>query len=171
MATDTVGVVGARVALVSDRRYERVLASLIRRARRRAWASIFMIDVTSPDARLRVLNVLHDLADAQWRGVDVRVLIGGSRTNLEMAERSATALAVARRLGLPARWLTSRPARGSHAKYIIADDAVLLGSHNWSLSAFAQSTQDSVIVRSVELAAYLGDAFAAQWARRADRPR
>ena len=96
----------------------------------------------------------------------MRLLIGGSRDNLQMAEGSATALAVAKQLGLTTRWLTSRNSRGSHVKFVLADDEVLLGSHNWSLSSFAQSTQDSVWFQSPELAAYLCDAFAAQWLRR-----
>jgi phosphatidylserine/phosphatidylglycerophosphate/cardiolipin synthase-like enzyme len=166
MATETVGVLDARVALVSDRRYARIAAEMIERARRRVWASIFLVDFAHPDPGLTVLNVLHEMAAARWRGADTRLLIGGSRTNVEMAEGSATALAVARRLQLPSRWLTSRATRGSHAKYIVADDEVLMGSHNWSPSAFRHSTQDSVFVNSPQLAAYLADAFAAQWARR-----
>jgi phosphatidylserine/phosphatidylglycerophosphate/cardiolipin synthase-like enzyme len=43
---------------------------------------------------------------------------------------------------------------------VLADDEVLLGSHNWSLSSFALSTQDSVWFQSPELSAYLCDAFA-----------
>jgi phosphatidylserine/phosphatidylglycerophosphate/cardiolipin synthase-like enzyme len=165
MPTDTVGVLGANVALVSDRKYAGVLLPMIWGARRCVWASIFMVDLAHAEEKMRVLNLLHDLAAARWRGVDVRLLIGGSRDNLDMAEASAGALAMARRLGLPSRWLTSRAIRGSHAKYVIADDDVLLGSHNWSSSAFSGSTQDSVFVQSAELAAYLADAFAAQWLR------
>jgi phosphatidylserine/phosphatidylglycerophosphate/cardiolipin synthase-like enzyme len=61
--------------------------------------------------------------------------------------------------------MTARDVRGSHAKYIVADDEVMLGSHNWSPSAFASSTQDSLWLHSPELAAAMCDAFAAQWLR------
>jgi phosphatidylserine/phosphatidylglycerophosphate/cardiolipin synthase-like enzyme len=166
VATDTLGVLDAEVALVSDGEYETVVTGMTQRARRRVWASLFMLDLTTPDPRLRVLGVLQELAAARWRGVDVRLLIGGSRGNLQMAESSATALAMAKLLELATRWMTSRDARGTHAKFVVADDEVLAGSHNWSLSAFARSAQDSVWLRSPELAAYLSDAFTAQWLRR-----
>jgi phosphatidylserine/phosphatidylglycerophosphate/cardiolipin synthase-like enzyme len=166
MATEAIGVLDAQVALVSDHSYEDVVTSMMQRARRRVWVSVFMIDLATPDPKLRVLGAMHELAAAQWRGVDVRLLIGGSRDNLQMAECSATALAVAKQLGLTTRWLTSRKSRGSHVKFVLADDEVLLGSHNWSLSSFALSTQDSVWFQSPELSAYLCDAFAAQWLRR-----
>jgi len=108
MATDTLGVLGAQAALVSDRDYEKIVKSMIGRARRRVWASLFMIDLATPDPKLRVLGAMHELAAAQWRGVDVRLLIGGSRDNLQMAESSAASLAVARQLNLASRWVTAR---------------------------------------------------------------
>jgi phosphatidylserine/phosphatidylglycerophosphate/cardiolipin synthase-like enzyme len=166
MATEILGVLDADVALVSDGEYQTVVTGMARRARHRVWASLFMLDLATPDPKLRVLGVLQELAAARWRGVDVRLLIGGSRDNLQMAESSATALAMAKRLELTTRWMTSRDARGTHAKFVVADDEVLLGSHNWSLSAFALSAQDSVWLRSPELAAYLSDAFVSQWLRR-----
>src|SRR5262249_32585802 len=103
MATDTLGVLGAQAALVSDRAYEKIVKSMIGRARRRGWASLFRIDLATPDPKLRVLGAMHELAAAQWRGVDVRLLIGGSRDNLQMAESSAASLAVARQLNLASR--------------------------------------------------------------------
>jgi phosphatidylserine/phosphatidylglycerophosphate/cardiolipin synthase-like enzyme len=166
MANEALGVVDAQVALACDGDYETLVKAMIGRARSRVWVSMFMLDLATPDPKLRVLGVLQEMAAAQWRGVDVRLLIGGSRTNLDMVNNSATALAVAKRLKLTARWMTAQKARGSHAKYVVADDEVLLGSHNWSPSAFANSTQDSVWLQSAELAAYLCDAFVAQWIRR-----
>lgn len=166
MANESRGVLDAQVALASDRSYETLLRAMIGRARCRIWVNMFIVDLSTYDPKLRVLGVLHDLASAQWRGVDVRLLIGGSRTNLSIAEGAATAQAVARRLKLTSRWMTARNIRGSHAKYVVADDEVLLGSHNWSPSAFAHSTQDSLWLHSSDLAAYLCDAFSAQWLRR-----
>lgn len=172
MANESRGVLDAQVALASDHSYEPLVTAMIGRARRRIWVNMFIVDFATFDPKLRVLGVLHELASAQWRGVDVRLLIGGSRTNLDLADNAATALAMARRLKLTSRWMTARNARGSHAKYVVADDEVLLGSHNWSPSSFANSTQDSIWLQSAELAAYLCDAFAAQWLRRptADTP-
>jgi phosphatidylserine/phosphatidylglycerophosphate/cardiolipin synthase-like enzyme len=165
MANEPRGVRDAEVALASDRDYEVLLTAMIRRARRRIRVSMFIVDLVRYDPALRVLGVLHELAAARWRSVDVQMLIGGSRKNLDIAQSAATGLAVARRLVIPTRWMTARDVRGSHAKYIVADDEVMLGSHNWSPSAFASSTQDSLWLHSPELAAAMCDAFAAQWLR------
>jgi phosphatidylserine/phosphatidylglycerophosphate/cardiolipin synthase-like enzyme len=98
--------------------------------------------------------------------VDVRLLIGGSRTNFEIAEISDLARARALQLGIPCRWLTSRDVRGSHAKVVVADHETLVGSHNWSPGAFGDDqTQDSLWVASADLAAYLASEFRTQWRR------
>jgi len=164
--SDLVAAAVPEVALVSDRQYPRVLRGMVQRARHRAWASVFMVDVNPVDDPAHaVLDALQELAAARWRGVDVRLLVSGSRDNFAIAEAVATTVALARRLKILTRWLGARERRGSHAKYVIADDEVMLGSHNWSPSAFLASVQDSVWLRSPSLAAYLSALFAAQWSR------
>ena len=171
-APELIAAAAPEVALVSDRRYRTVVQGMIERARQRVWASMFIVDLDpAADPAHAVLDVLQALAAAQWRGADVRLIVSGSRDNLAMAEAAATAVAVARQMKIPTRWLGARARRGSHAKYVIADDEVLLGSHNWSASAFLASTQDSVWLRAPALAAYLCALFAAQWLRPARRPR
>ena len=158
------GVVGGQGQLVPDATYLPVLTGLIETSAKRCFCSIFIVDL-SPlrDQGLLVEGVLRSLAAARWRGVDVRLLVGGSRENLDIAETADTARARAIELGIDCRWVTSRPQRGSHAKMVIADDAVLTGSHNWSAGAFTTQVQDSVLVISANLAAYLGTLFEQQW--------
>lgn len=144
----------------------RVLNDLIRTADTRVWASIFLVDLDpSADRRHAVFGVLTELAAARWRGVDARLIVSGSRTNLAMAESAAAAVALANRLAIPTRWIGARARRGSHAKYVVSDDHVLLGSHNWSASSFLTATQDSILVRSPSLASYVAGLFADQWRR------
>ncbi|MBX3358358.1 MAG: hypothetical protein KF745_08015 [Phycisphaeraceae bacterium] len=164
--TSRLAVEDSRVALVSDRRYARVLAGMIQRARERVWASLFMVDLdVTADARHAVLGILNELAAAQWRGADVRLIVGGSRDNLLIAESVAASVAVSRQMGIPTKWIGARARRGSHCKFVIADDEALLGSHNWSPSAFLSSTQDSAWFQSASLTAYLCSLFSAQWLR------
>lgn len=159
-------VTAPQVALVTDRRYPKVLSSMVERARERVWASLFMVDLdVAADREHAVLGILNELAATQWRGADVRLIVSGSRDNLVIAEATATAVAVSRQMGIPTKWLGARARRGSHAKFVIADNEVLLGSHNWSPSAFLTSTQDSAWFESPSLAAYLCSLFAAQWLR------
>lgn len=152
--------------LVYDRDYAQELTRLIRLARERVWCSLFLIELDAQlDPQLRVPEVLRLLASARWRGVDVRLLIGGSRTNLLIAEASATAMKVAHKLRIPTRGLGHGNMRGSHVKLVVADDWVLTGSHNWSPGSFGDQVQDSVVINSRDLAAYLSNLFLAQWQR------
>lgn len=174
MAEPPVGAADVAVELVADGRYPDVLLGMLRRARDRVWASVFIVDVDPfPAPRLAVVGVLRELAAARWRGLDVRLLVGGSRTNLEIAEAAAGAVQVATTLGVPARWLTARDTRASHVKLVLCDDEILTGSHNWSPGAFSGlQTQDSARLVSADLAAHLAGTFLAQWARAGDgRPR
>jgi phosphatidylserine/phosphatidylglycerophosphate/cardiolipin synthase-like enzyme len=158
------GVSGGRASLVFDEAYFARIQSLIAGAKRTCLCSLFIVD-PSPlrDRHLIVDSLLRDLAGAHWRGIDVRLLIGGSRDNIDIAEASDLARARALQLGIPCRWATSRPIRGSHAKYVIVDDTILLGSHNWSPGAFTDQTQDSVVLESADLATFLTRLFDGQW--------
>jgi phosphatidylserine/phosphatidylglycerophosphate/cardiolipin synthase-like enzyme len=164
-----IGVRGARARLVPDAAYHRELLALVATARRSCLCNVFLVDVSpARDATLLVDGVLEQLASTHWLGTDTRLLIGGSRENPELAEAADLSRARAKQLGIPCRWLTSRPVRGSHSKYVIADDCVLTGSHNWSVGAFTDQTQDSILVESRDLAALLRASFERGWARAAE---
>lgn len=160
------GVRGARVGLVPDADYLPRLRALVASARRRCLCSLFIVDLSpARDASLLVDGVLTEVAAAAWRGADARLVVGGSRTNFELAVLADLARARAGELGLPCRWLTSRNVRGSHMKMVVADDTVLMGSHNWSAGAFTDQTQDSLAVQSADLASWAANLFEDQWAR------
>lgn len=164
-ATIPVGVLDARARLVADDEYLPQIRALVAGARQTCLCSMFIVDLTPRvHGRPIVDSVLADLAEARWRGVDVRLLIGGSRDNTEIAETADVARARALQFGIPVRWVTSHPRRGTHAKLVIVDDFVLTGSHNWSAGAFTNQTQDSVLVASKDLALYLTAMFERSWA-------
>jgi phosphatidylserine/phosphatidylglycerophosphate/cardiolipin synthase-like enzyme len=161
-----IGVRGAAAARVSDDYYLDVVAALISRAGGRCLASVFLVDIDpEKDGQLRVDGVLRSLADAKRRGTDARLLIGGSRDVFDIALTAEAARSRALHHGVPCRWLQSRPVRGSHVKLVVADDEVLLGSHNWSTGGLGVQTQDSVRIRSLALASVLAVEFERQWAR------
>lgn len=166
MLPSRLGIVNAAVALVPDGSYPAVLRGVIATARSTCLCNQFLVDVRPGlDEKLSVYCALVELAGARWRGVDVRLLIGGSRENLDMAVASELGRATAGSLGVPCRWLTSRKDRGSHAKWVVSDNTVLIGSHNWSAGAFGDQTQDTILVQSDSLAAYLRSKFLVLWDR------
>ena len=171
------GVTGARVRLVPDAAFGPVLGTLVRSARQAVLASYFLVDV-SPyrGPALLVDEILGELESALWRGVDVRVLLGGSRDNPDILETCMGAGLRLRQRGIPFRLITARGVEPgttgaaaaaalltSHAKFTVADDFSLVGSHNLSGTSLTIETQDSLVVESAALAAYLSGEFERQW--------
>jgi phosphatidylserine/phosphatidylglycerophosphate/cardiolipin synthase-like enzyme len=161
----------AEARLVRDGEYPGEVLRMVAGARERVWCSIFLVELDpTRDPGLAVPRLIAALASAGWRGVDARLLVGGSRTNLAIGETAVAAVAHARGLGIPARTLGRPGTRGSHAKVVVADDLVLTGSHNWSPGSFGGGqSQDSVLVRSSDLAAYACGLFLDGW-RRSEGP-
>lgn len=161
------GVENVHVVPVPDGEYVDVAADLIKGAYRRCLCSIFIVDIDpARDHDLQVNRLLEHLARTTWRGADTRLLIGGSHSNVSIAEASQAALEVGKGLGIDTRWLSAHVGRGSHAKLVVADNQVLLGSHNWSGGALGgQQRQESLLVASADLAAYFSAVFDVQWDR------
>jgi hypothetical protein len=165
-ASAPVGVRSASVSLVSDDGYYDSVRQLFEHATKCCLASVFIVDLNAhDDPDIKILQLLRALQDATWRGVEVKLLVGGSRENLAIAEACHIARDFAVSLDIDSRLLTSEERRGSHTKLVTVDDYVLSGSHNWSLSALSGQIQDSLLVKSPHLAAYMRAMFYHQWAR------
>jgi phosphatidylserine/phosphatidylglycerophosphate/cardiolipin synthase-like enzyme len=152
------------VRRVSDGDYFPVATELIRGCRRRCLVSMFIVDHavrTDPTARLD--GLLMELAAAQWRGVEVKLLVGGSRSNRSILEAALLAVARASELGIEVRLAAATPDNNSHVKLVVADDTVLSGSHNWSQGIFGAQIQDSVRLDDEALAGSLALYFDEQW--------
>ena len=164
MSGPLAGVGEARVSLVYDDVYFDAALELIRGAVHFCRCVIFIVDLSphEPEAD-RVDALLRELGAATWRGVDARLLVGGSRSNRSILDAALAARRRAQGLGVDARLGAARPGRSEHSKFVVADGAVLLGSHNWSPGAMSGQVQDSVIVEHEGVAAHLIDRFDLQW--------
>ncbi|RKG65497.1 hypothetical protein D7V80_23170 [Corallococcus sp. CA054B] len=149
--------------LLHDGDYAPFAASLFAQARKRLWVSVFIIDTRVLRDPLRsVRGLVEQLSLARWRNVDVRVLVGVSDTP-EVHIANTTSALYMRELGLPVRLFHSERHVSTHSKFVIVDDQVLLGSHNWTHSAFHVSHEDSLAVSSPQLAMGLGRDFERLW--------
>lgn len=159
------GVEGASVALVADAHYHSVVRHLAGISTSRFLANIFIVDPTpARDPDLNVDSLLIELRCAAQRGVDVRLLIGGSRTNPLISEVTVMAQWRSQQLGLSSRLVSLLPNTSSHVKMVVADDYVLSGSHNWSGGAFSSlQVQDSILIVSPDAASYLATRFEKNW--------
>lgn len=156
------------VVVLHDRDYVLWLVERLRTARSRILAVQFIADVRPQvDDGREVRAVAELLARAAWRGLDVRLVLS----------RFVGADAVAEPNRVLARWLAPRgvgtrlykPRDSSrranvHSKFVVIDDHwVVTGSHNWTPGAFRENHEQSIAVRSTEVAARLRSTFEGYW--------
>ena len=150
---------------LKDEDYYWFVLDEIHRAKRRIWMSIFIMDVTrESDPEQRVRSLIRALRDASWRGVKVRVMTGDVYDIFSIRESNKIARQFLRTRRIVARRHPSPGRSGTHDKYILFDDdLVVLGSHNWTDRAFRQNLEDSIAVKSRDVASAIEKEFLSNW--------
>ena len=151
--------------LLQNADYVDRLLTLIAGAKARFYAHVFLVDCRlQADAAKAVRRVIRALAAAVERGVEVKLLVGDSRTAPEISLANRTSAAYSHALGIPTRLVDVSGKTSTHCKYVIVDGEVFVtGSHNWEPRAFTAYIEDSVEVSSPALAAELEQAFKTEW--------
>lgn len=130
---------------------------------RRANESIRVVQMSvgGPDQRF-----LRAAVDAARRGVDVRLLLSGAwyvrDDNAALAER-LDALASREELPLSVRLAEPSGFEKIHAKGVIVDDTVVLGSLNWNEAATTRNREVLLALTGPEIAGYYRSVFDADW--------
>jgi phosphatidylserine/phosphatidylglycerophosphate/cardiolipin synthase-like enzyme len=129
---------------------------------------VLQVSVDGPDQRF-----LRAAVRAAERGVEVRVLLSGAwyvrEENRALAERLN---ARADREDLPLTVRLARPAgrfEKVHAKGVVVDDTVLLGSLNWNPTSARENREVVVALESEGAARYFAGVFDEDWAASAER--
>jgi phosphatidylserine/phosphatidylglycerophosphate/cardiolipin synthase-like enzyme len=166
---------GSRLDLPDLRNALDVLPGLFARAESTIEISQMYMLYYRPESQGRILFLLYDaLIAAAQRGVRVRILLDS--TTLE-ANSGPTYQkmrdSLARVGGIEVRACDPRPYSEYpecmlHAKYIVVDRRLtVIGSHNWSFSAFADNRELSLLVRDTTIARQLQGVFETDWNTRA----
>ncbi|WP_240137469.1 phospholipase D-like domain-containing protein [Salinigranum salinum] len=107
------------------------------------------------------------LFDAARRGVDVRVLLSGAWYVREENEATVEWLnRRAEREELPLEARIAEPGdrfEKVHAKGVVADDTVLVGSLNWNRHSSRENREVVVALEGDDVSAYYREVFAADW--------
>jgi phosphatidylserine/phosphatidylglycerophosphate/cardiolipin synthase-like enzyme len=125
------------------------------------------VDVIQPSVGRRDGPLLRATIRAAERGVEVRLLLSGAwYTEEENAALVDWLNGVAERRDLPLSARVAEPGgrfEKVHAKGVVADDTVVVGSLNWNGNAVSENREVSVAVRSDRLATRFREAFEADW--------
>ncbi|MEM9189097.1 MAG: phospholipase D-like domain-containing protein [Myxococcota bacterium] len=161
---DGLPVVSCRSSLhLPDRTYVDWLLRVVEDATVSLRALVFIV-APDRDPEGKVREVLEAIADAVWRGLDVRVMVGTGRPGSSIERSNRIAVLYMKRLGIPVKMIKPLFTHSVHSKAVIADsDTVILGSHNWTHNALAHSTEDSIACLSSPLADVFSHQFDRLW--------
>lgn len=154
-------------ALLFDEDYGLVMLDAVNRARRRILATQFLVEMRPAfDIERHVQMHCRALAQAHWRGVDVRVVLSNFLTDPGL-DVNAIATRWLKARGVPVRYYRPRAGgrrEGMHSKIFVADaDLAIVSSHNWTPGAFDSNREAAVMVRSRETASRLAETFEGFW--------
>ena len=147
-----------------NEQYFEFLNGTFQEARKRIWAAIFIVNpIVKDDEFLAVRSLLKRLAYAQWRNVDIRILVGTSNTR-GIAVANDTAYEYLKSLDIPVRKFIGKYRKSLHSKYVMIDDElIVVGSHNWTPGGAGVHNEDSIAVYSKELNLVFRDEFISNW--------
>ena len=168
----SIGVQNSSVELISDHQYHQTLRVICCKARRRIYASMFIVELLPDQDKAKdnkeirptiVVEFLEELRNAYLRGIDVRIIVGGSGGNIHIQDETEAAFAHCQKMRIPCRLAAAVSEKTCHKKVVVADDMILSGSHNWSYGAFSGQIQDSVLIQDPRMASYVASRIAQHW--------
>jgi HKD family nuclease len=151
---------------ISGRSYYPAVKKAIEEAKESIYLVMYNISLQPYDKSSQVYELVSELVKAKERGIEVRVIldqnidfVGAKSVDDWVTEgKNAWCFKVLKEAGIDAEYddLTTY----THAKAMIIDKKiVIIGSANWSQSAFNRNVETNVLVRSEELARELIDYF------------
>lgn len=149
----------AEVTDISGKKYFPAVKEAVAKAGKSIKLVMFTIETPVEGKSSKVTQLIDALIEAKNRGVDVEVVLDqnvdfvhrGHPSDWEVEIKSTRAYKRLKDAGIKVYY--DEPARYTHAKTVIIDKKiVILGSTNWSESAFDNSIETDVLVNSAGLA-------------------
>lgn len=103
----------------------------------------------------RVRELCEVVGDAQRRGADVRVLLGAVPERSDAVSLHAS--------GLETRVMNPQRSTTGHAKGVVIDDQVILGSMNWSEAGLGNNLEAAAHINQGDAADYYAAAWERDW--------
>ena len=149
----------AEVIDISGKKYFSAVKEALEKAEKSICLVMFTIETPLEGKKSKVSQLIEALIAAKNRGVEVEVILDqnvdfvhrGHPSDWEVEIKSTRAFKRLKDAGIKVHY--DEPARYTHAKTVIIDKKiVILGSTNWSESAFDNSIETDVLVNSTGLA-------------------
>ncbi|MFH1441375.1 MAG: phospholipase D-like domain-containing protein [Candidatus Omnitrophota bacterium] len=151
---------------ISGRKYYPAAQKAIQQAKDSIYMVMYQVSLRPYNTKTQVYDLADELVNAHKRGVKVKVILdeninfaGEKSVNKWVAEgKNSRCFRMLKDAGIDVRY--DNPSTYTHAKVLVIDEeAVILGSTNWTESALNQNYEASVLIKSKELAARILKSF------------
>lgn len=156
----------SQIYLVRNKEYGPVIRTLVRNSTRNILIAFFSADIRpGQDINNGVRELAHALAQARWRGVDVKVMVSELYIGAPSIAANIPFLDFLRARGVSCKYGHPINQRNAfHAKYCIFDsEVVLFGSHNISGSALHENEELSIATNNRRQIAEVKKRFQESW--------
>lgn len=119
----------------TDQGYFDVASKLIKKASKHIEITSYAMNLNPFFKDGAVKDLVNELVAAKQRGATVRIILDQSPWEKQNTELNVTAIAELKKLGLTDSRLDPEQTI-THAKLLIVDDAVIVGTNNWSKGGF-----------------------------------
>lgn len=141
---------------IIDREYFDLVQATMKKAKRRIWVMVYGFKLSgSGDTRADILA--NEMIKAKKRGVEVKVILEKSDFNEWLNRMNSETIEYFKENGIKAR-LDSKDVI-THAKVVIIDDAVFLGSTNWSYGGLELWHNSDILIRNKKIVDFFVDYF------------
>jgi len=150
----------AEIIPIVDRNYFDIVVPEIQQAERQIDIAMFQFKFyENEENKVRLLQ--EALIEAADRGVAVRVILDQSNWNSGIKKDNEPTLNYLKDNGIQAKF--DSPKKTLHAKLLIIDDTVIVGSTNLGFHALERNSEVSVLIRNKEAADYYRAYFEGLW--------
>lgn len=146
------------VKTVVNRQYFPEVMELLEGARERVRVIMYGVSYSPKYAGGAVNQLVEALVGAHERGVDVAMVMDLSHYNHLLNRVNRPAKEYLARAGV--KVFEDPLMTTTHAKLVLVDDAVVIGSVNWGKDAMEKRNETSVLVRDAAIADYFFECFA-----------
>ncbi len=141
---------------IIDREYFDVVQATMKKAKKRIWVMVYGFKLSSSkDTRADILA--DEMIKAKKRGVKVKVILEKSDFNEWLNKMNGKTIEYFKENGIEARLDNENVI--THAKVVIIDDSVFLGSTNWSYGGLELWHNNDILIKNKKIVDFFRNYF------------
>ncbi len=139
-----------------DREYFDVVRKMMKKAKKRIWVMVYGFKLSS-SGNTRADILADEMIKARKRGVEVKVILEKSDFNEWLNRMNSKTIDYFKENGIEAQ--LDNEDIITHAKVVIIDDSVFLGSTNWSYGGLELWHNSDILIRNKKIVDFFVDYF------------